>query len=156
MTSRLGRSTRRPLLVALVLGALFATSANASTTSFKAAYTPVNTSIRALGNQIGSALQTADRKTDAQLAVQFGTLATKTLAASSRVAELSGAPTKLRGFQSRLANALASAASDLGGIRNAALAQSVPKAQAALKRLVASATRVKSARDSLARALGLG
>lgn len=149
------KSIHRAVVVAIAVGALFATSASASTASFKTAYTPVNTSIRALGNQIGAALGAADKKTDDQLAVQFGKLATSTLAASSRVAEVNGAPTKLRGFQSRLSNALASAASDLGGIRNAALAHSAAKARAAVKRLIASATRVKSARESLAKALGL-
>jgi hypothetical protein len=149
----------RRLVLALVLCASvlasLAAPADAASPSLKAAYAPLNAQIVKIGADIATAVNGADKETDAQLAKQFAGLANRTSAASLKVGKLRGATGAALTDQRKLQLALAAGAGDLAKIYQAAVLHSASKAKAATIALFDDSKPIKSGRIALAKAVGI-
>ena len=155
MTARLVRRTTMLALLVLVLSAALATGvASARASGFKERFAPINAAIRADGNAVGAALQAAGKQTDAQLAVAFANLATRTANLTNRLDALP-APAKYAAAKRKLTLALLAGAKDLLAIAKAGQAHDSKAALTATKRLVADSRTISSSRAALAGKLGL-
>ena len=153
MTARLAR--RSTMVAMLVLGAALQTSVSSARSSgFKQRFAPVNAAIRADGNAVGAALQAASKQTDAQLALAFASLATRTANLTTRLDNLA-APAKYALAKRKLTNALLAGAKDLLAIAKAAETHDANAARTATTRLVADSSKIRATRLALAGKLGL-
>jgi hypothetical protein len=149
---------RRRLLVVLVsVCALAPTAAPAGAAAppLKAQFAPLNTQIKKIGTDIGTAITGADTVTDVKLATTFRGLARRAAASAAAVAKLKGAKGANAITQRQLQLALAKGAIDLSQIATAADAHSAKDAKAATLALIRDSTPITAARTKLAKALGI-
>jgi hypothetical protein len=132
-----------------------AAPADAAPPPLNRSFAPLNAQIVRIGTDIGTAIGHASKETDAQLAKEFAGLATRTSAASIKVAKLQGATGSTATTQRKLQLALARAASDLAGIYHAAIVHSAPKAKTATIALIKDSVPVKTLRIAFAKAVGI-
>jgi hypothetical protein len=135
--------------------ALVSAPAEAATPPLKQQYAPLNAQIVKIGVDIASAVNGADKETDAQLAKQFQGLAIRASAASIKVGKLKGATGANLTFQRNLQLALVKGASDLAAIYAAAVTHSASRAKTATIKLYKDSVPIKSFRVSLAKSLGI-
>ena len=155
MTARLVRRSTMLAMLVLTLVAVLSTSvSSARSTGFKQRFAPVNAAIRADGAAVGSAVQAASNQTDAQLAVAFANLATRTANITTRLDKLEAPPQYAAGKR-KLTLALLAGAKDLLAIAKAAAAHNASAASKATKKLVADSEKIRSSRVALAGKLGL-
>lgn len=155
MTARLVSRTTMLALIVLALAAALGTGvASARSHGFKQRFAPVNTAIRADGNSVGAELQSAAKQTDAQLAVAFANLATRTANLTKRLSALA-APASYATAKRKLTLALLAGAKDLLAIAKAAQAHDANAARTSTKRLVVDSAKIRSTRVALAGKLGL-
>jgi hypothetical protein len=120
-----------------------------------ARFAPINTDIVRTGQRIHTALAGAGKKSDAQLARDFGALATATGSLARRVAAFGNLPHELTGLKRGLVGALGLAQRDLVDISKAARRHDVEAARSAeIALLNTHAPRVQRTRTALARRLG--
>jgi hypothetical protein len=148
---------RRVLVVFVSMLALAATAApaGAATPSLKAQFGPVNTQIKKIGTDIGTAINGAAKATDVQLAKSFAGLAQRAAASAGKVGKLEGATGANQITQRELQLALAKGAIDLAHISTAAGAHNANAARAATIALVKDSKPIVQARTKLAKALGV-
>jgi hypothetical protein len=148
---------RRVLVVLVSMLALAATAApaGAATPPLKAQFAPLNTQIKKIGTDIGTAINGAANATDVQLAKSFAGLAQRAAASAGKVGKLKGATGANQITQRQLQLALAKGAIDLSRISTAAGAHNAKAATAATLALVKDSKPIVLARTKLARALGV-
>jgi hypothetical protein len=139
---------------AVALGASGA-PAGAATPSLKAQFAPVNLQIKHIGDDIGTAINGAEKKNDVQIAKEFSGLAQRAAASSAKVGKLKGATGANALTQRELQLALAKGAIDLAQIATSAAAHNVKKVTAATTALYKDSTPIRTMRAKLAKALGL-
>ena len=127
-----------------------ATSAGA----FRSAFVAEKTRFRTLGSDLQKAVEGAAPKSNAQIAVEFRSLSTRTAQQAVRLAKLDP-PAKYRKDLAQLTAAFAAVASDLSTIATAATSGEPRTARSATIRLVRDASHVKAHDNALSAALGL-
>lgn len=132
-----------------------ATTATVSVAAAAADYAPIRAEVLAIGNDIGTTVQGADRQTDDALATQFGDLAERTEAAVARLEALD-VPADLDTALGELSDALQSGADDLRAIAEAARAHEPQAAREAVQRLYSDSQGIREARAAVDRALSGG
>ena len=115
---------------------------------FKSAAKAASAETSKIGDDLGSAIQAADKQTDAELATQFTDLASR---ARAVVADLNGLkpPDEARAKVNALVSALGTGAQDLDAIATAARANDADSARSATVTLVKDSPAIKSAREAL-------
>lgn len=129
-------------------------SSTASLSSFKTGFSADKAVFKALGVDLGTAISGAASKTDAQLATQFSALASRAAQQAKTIGKLNP-PAKYKTQVGTLVVAFNATAADLTAISAAAAAHNVTAAEAATKKLLVDAAKVKSSDDSISKALGL-
>jgi hypothetical protein len=154
-------TTRRLLpLAALVAAVLIAgcggsgtkTTSAPSASAAQAAYVPVQTQIKSIGTDIGTAISGAPKATDAALTTQFSGLATR---ARTEVTAVDGlvVPAQVTATRTALRDALDKGAGDLQDIATASRAHDAAAARTAAEKLVADSEVIRSARAAFERSL---
>ena len=133
---------------------LQATSTGPSVASFKTAFATQKKTLTSLGNDVGAAVEGANRKTDVQLAKQFEGLATRATALAGSMAQLEP-PTQFKVELSSLESALTQVAGTLRQIEAAAAAHDANAAKAGGEAIVTDAQQVKAIETTLSQKLGL-
>lgn len=129
-----------------------ATTATLSAAEAATAYTPIDTEIRTIGEDIGTTVTDAPRQTDDALAEQFADLAERAEAAVGRLEALE-VPADLDTALDNLREALQTGADDLRDIAEAARAHDPQAAKEATQRLVSDSAGIREGRDEVKRAL---
>lgn len=129
-----------------------ATTATLSAAEAATAYTPIDTEIRTIGEDIGTTVTDAPRQTDDALAEQFADLAERAEAAVGRLEALE-VPADLDTALDNLREALQVGADDLRDIAEAARAHDPQAAKEATQRLVSDSAGIREGRDEVKRAL---
>jgi hypothetical protein len=122
--------------------------------AFRRAFVVEKTRFRTLGSDLQKAVEGADSKSNAQIAVEFQSLSTRAAQQAVRLAKLDP-PAKYRKDLAQLTAAFAAVASDLGTITTAAIRGEPQTARAATVKLVHNAAQVKAHDNQLTAALGL-
>jgi hypothetical protein len=142
-------------LVSVAAVVVSAAPAGAASPSFKMQYTPVSAQISKIGNDIGTEVGGAGKQTDAQVAIAFAKLATRTANSAVTLSKLTGASGRTLITQQQLALALTKGATDLAKIATAAAHHNVAAAKAATVLLVRDSAPIKSTHAALSSSLGL-
>ncbi|HEV7774391.1 MAG TPA: hypothetical protein VGO48_14010 [Conexibacter sp.] len=116
------------------------------------AYSSVRTQITGLGDSIGTAITSASRQNDVQLADAFAQLNDRGQAAVARLGALE-VPDELRDERQALSDALDQGTGDLADIARAARASDADGARQAAQQLIADSQRIRDARARFERAL---
>jgi soluble cytochrome b562 len=149
-----------PILIALALviagcGSSGSTTSSGPTTAeFKTAYSAQKVELKALGEDVGTAVAAAPKKSDAALTSEFQALASRATALAGSFGQLS-APTQYEAELATLQSSITQVAGSLHSIEAAAAAGDTQAAKAAAESLVADAQQVKSADSALSAKLGL-
>jgi Tfp pilus assembly protein PilV len=143
-------------LLAVLAAAMIAGcgSSGPSLSSFKSGYSTDKTQLTKLGTDLGTAITTANHKTDAQLATEFQSLSTSVSREASSLRKLQP-PSGYKSELHSLTTSLDAVATDLHTISTAATAADANKAKSATTKLLADAANVKSADTALTDKLGL-
>jgi hypothetical protein len=154
------RSSSLALLVCLLALALAgcgtssSTSTGPTTASFKAAFSAEKVKLKSLGENVGSAVEGAGKKSDAALMAQFQELASRATELAGSLGQLA-APDKFKTALATLQSSVTQVAGALHSIEAAAAAHDAAAAKAGAETLVADAQQVKSSDNALSTALGL-
>jgi hypothetical protein len=133
------------------------TTSNPGATSvgaFRTAFVSEKTRFRTLGSDLQKAVEGAASKSNAQIAVEFQSLSTRSAQQAVRLAKLDPPATYRKGL-AQLTAAFAAVASDLSTIATAATSGEPQTARSATIKLVRHATQVKAHDNALTAALGL-
>ncbi|MGI9183411.1 MAG: hypothetical protein ACR2GZ_00380 [Solirubrobacteraceae bacterium] len=148
----------KPVAAGTVTLALVLTGCGGSSppglSAFKSDFKSDKASFRQLGLDLQKAITGAQTKTDAQLAAEIGSLATRATAEASSIAKLNP-PDKYKADTHKLSAGFRSVAADLRSIATAAVQHDAATAKQATKRLLADAAQVKSADDAITKGLRL-
>lgn len=121
-----------------------------TTADFRTEYAPISASIRGIGNDIGTAVTTANKKTDAQLQTQFGELAKRTGSAAKALAATHPPDdAAIEKARTQLISGVRQGASDLAAISAAASLSDAAAAKAATIKLMQHSAAVKTPRLKL-------
>jgi hypothetical protein len=129
-------------------------SGGVSLAAFKTGFATSQKQFRQLGATLASDITGARAKTDAALASEFATLASRARRQAADLAKLKAPAPYDRGIKSLVAG-FHSLAADLTQISTAATKHDAKTAAAAAKNLFTDATKIKSADAGLSKALGL-
>lgn len=145
------------LLVALFAGGLVAgcggdDGADAKE-QFEKDYEEVNDDLRALGDEVGQALQAAPSTTDEALATRFRSLGERTLEIKGDLDDLEP-PDEYQDLTDRLSKAIETVATDLTEIGDAGAAHDVEEGRKQFTELGRHSVEVRTARRELARKTG--
>jgi len=149
-----------PVLVVLSLviagcGSSGSTTAPGPTTAeFKSAYAAQKVTLKSLGEDVGTAVAAAPKKSDAALTSEFRALASRATALAGSFGQLN-VPTQYKADLAALQSSVTQVAGSLHSIEAAAAAGDAQAAKAAAEALVADAQQVKSADSTLSAKLGL-
>jgi hypothetical protein len=121
---------------------------------FKSGFAADKAQFRALGSDLGTAITTANHKTNGQIASEFGALAARATQSGVQLRKLN-APPQYKGQVSKLASAFDSVAADLTAISRDATVGNATGAQQATVTLLRHATVLKSLDVKLSSELGL-
>ena len=116
-------------------------------------FKPLNDKLLNLGRDLGTAVQKADRQSDAALSKQFGALATRLEGVNKDIAALD-TPSDLQDEAKTLNDKIDAAVGDLEAIEKAARENSAEDAAAATVQLATDAEAVNTAQNKLAKATG--
>ena len=116
-------------------------------------YKPLNDRLLSLGQDLGAAIQGAESKSDAALARQFSSLASRLRRVNKDIASLE-TPADLRDEAKALRDTLDDAIGDIEDIAKAARGKDAQAAAAATVELAADSEDVNAAQNKLARATG--
>ena len=116
-------------------------------------FKPLNDTLLALGQDLSRAVDGADKKSDAALAKEFSSLATRLKAVNEDIADLE-TPAELENEEVTLNSRLDATITDIEDIAKAARGNDAEKAAAATVQLAADAQKVNTAQNKLARATG--
>jgi uncharacterized protein YukE len=125
-----------------------------SLSAFRSSFAVAKRQLDALGVDLDSAVTHAGQKTDAELASQVSTLASRAEREASALESLNP-PTRYNTALRALASALDTVGGDLSSIATAAAGHNAPAARSATKALLADAADVKLADARVSKALGL-
>ena len=106
-----------------------------------------------IGNDLGTAIQGANKETDAALAATFTSLATRARAVVADLNELE-TPQESRAEVTALVGALSTGAQDIDAIATAARAHDARSARSATETLVRDSPAIKAAREALEAEIG--
>jgi len=106
-----------------------------------------------IGNDLGTAIQGANKETDAALAATFTSLATRARAVVADLNELE-TPQESRAEVTALVGALSTGAQDIDAIATAAHAHDASSARSATETLVRDSPAIKAAREALEAEIG--
>ena len=121
-----------------------------TTADFRTEYAPISALIRGLGSDVGTAVTTANKKTDAQLQTEFGDLAKRTGAAATALAGTHPPDdAAIEQARTQLVAGVRQGASDLAAISAAASLSDAAEAKAATIRLMKHSAAVKTPRLKL-------
>ena len=125
----------------------------AATAAFKTGAKAATTETTKIGEDLGTAIQGADKQTDAALAAEFGRLATR---ARGVVGDLNAleTPQASRAEVTALVGALTTGAQDLDAIATAARAHDASSARSATQTLVQDSPAIKTAKEALESEIG--
>jgi len=123
-------------------------------TTFKNAYAAEKAKLSKLGENVGSAVEGANKKSNEALMKQFQSLGARATALSGALGQLE-APAQYKGYLSTLQSSITQVAGSLHAIEAAAAANDPEAAKAAAEALVANAQEVKKSDNSLSAKLGL-
>lgn len=137
-----------------VAGCGSGTSSSASQVDFKTGFATSQKDFRKLGTDIAKDITGAGSRTDAQLATEFGGLATRADQQAGGLAALK-APPKYTKRMSSLVAGFHAIKADLSKISTAATHHDAKRAEAATRSLLTDAAKIKTADTSLSKALGL-
>jgi hypothetical protein len=116
-------------------------------------FKPLNDKLLNLGNELAQAVDGADKKTDAVLAKEFTSLATRLEAVNRDIAGLD-TPAELQDEADALNSRLGATIGDIEDIARAARGNDAEEAAAATVKLATDAQKVNTAQNRLARATG--
>ncbi|MEA2191147.1 MAG: hypothetical protein QOI73_1268 [Solirubrobacteraceae bacterium] len=150
----IGRIHRPSLLLAAVATATLLAGCgggddkNKDTAKFDSGAKAATTETTKIGTDIGTAIQTASKQTDAELAATFTDLASR---ARGVVADLNALdpPAASRAKVNALVSALGTGAQDLDAIGTAARGHDASSARSATQTLVGDSPPIKAAKDAL-------
>ena len=127
----------------------------AATAAFKKGAEAATTETTQIGDDLGTAIQGASKQTDAALAAEFTSLASR---ARGVVSDLNALQTPLqsRAEVTALAGALTTGAQDLDAIATAARAHDASSARSATQTLVQDSPAIKTAKEALEAEIGAG
>jgi ABC-type enterochelin transport system substrate-binding protein len=140
------------LLAAVALVGCGSSSDQPSASDAQSDYASVRTQIVGLGSSIGTAITSASRETDAQLASAFSALAVRGRAAVARLDAID-VPDSLTAKRDALRDAVERGVGDLRDIATAARDSDAAAARAAAAQLIADSQQIGTARASFERAL---
>lgn len=125
----------------------------AAAAAFKTGAKTATAATTKIGEDLGTAIQGADKETDAALAATFTSLATR---ARSVVADLNAldTPQESRAEVTALVGALTTGAQDIDAIATAARAHDASSARSATETLVRDSPAIKAAREALEAEIG--
>jgi hypothetical protein len=129
-------------------------SSGPSLSAFKTAYAAQKVSFSALGNQLGAAITGAAKKTNAELATEFGTLAHGATQQAAALRKLD-APSKYKAELDSLATSFDTVAADLKGISTDASTGNANGAKTLAEKLVVASAALKTTDTKLTQQLGL-
>jgi hypothetical protein len=129
-------------------------SSSTSSADFKAGFATSQREFRKLGTDIAKDITGAAAKTDAQLATEFGGLATRAGQQASQLATLK-APAKYSTRVTKLVAGFRAIKGDLSKIATAAKQHDAKSAEGATRALLTDAAKIKTADISLSKDLGL-
>ena len=142
----------RILLTAVLATGLLVTAGCGSksdkSATYASKYKAESAQIKALGNELGTAITGASKLSDAQVATKFGGLAKRAHAAAAALLALTP-PDSMKADNAALSTALNKAASDLDDIVTAAKSGDVQGAKTATVTLINDSVPVKTAREKL-------
>ena len=130
------------------------TSSGPTTAEFKAEFTAQKAKLKSLGQDVGTAVSTAPKKTNTAIMTEFQSLASRATTLAGSLGQLS-VPTQYKAELATLESSITQVAGALHSIEAAAAANDAPAAKAAAETLVADAEQVKSADNALSSKLGL-
>ena len=127
----------------------------AAAAAFKTGAKAATAETTKIGEDLGTAIQGADKQTDAALAAEFGRLATR---ARGVVGDLNAleTPQASRAEVTALVGALTTGAQDLDAIATAARAHDASSARSATQTLVQDSPAIKTAKEALESEIGAG
>lgn len=140
-----------PILAALTLVACGGGSSDAPTTAdFRTEYAPISALIRGIGDDVGTAVTTANKKTDAQLQTEFGDLAKRTGSAATALADTHPPDdAAIEQARTQLITGVRQGAADLAAISAAASLSDAAAAKAATIKLIKHSAAIKTPRLKL-------
>jgi hypothetical protein len=130
------------------------TSTGPSASTFKTGFAAETTKLRALGTDVATAVVGAPKQTDAVLASQFQSLASRATVLAGSLGQLA-APTQDSAELSSLQSSITQVAGTLHSIEAAAAAHDSAAAKGAAETLVADAQQIKTQDNALSAKLGL-
>lgn len=158
-TVRAMRSLRRTFIVVLsvalvaVSGCGSDSSSSSSKDDFNKEYKALNAEILAIGNELGTAIQTAKGKSDVVLAKTFESLTTRLDQVKTKLSDLKP-PDDVKSDVEALDKALATVSTDLHKLTDAAKGHDPAGAKAAVQKLVTDSPPLRDARRALAQKTG--
>ncbi|HEX8052781.1 MAG TPA: hypothetical protein VF517_07295 [Thermoleophilaceae bacterium] len=120
---------------------------------FAREFKPINADFLKLGQDVQQTIQTADTKSDEELATKFKSLSDQVLAVRTRLTGLE-APDEYKEDVDRLAASMQVVAGDLGEISAAAEGSRAAEAKTQVQELVRHSVETRTARRALARKTG--
>jgi hypothetical protein len=135
-------------------GSNSSSSSSASRAEFKAGFATSQRQFRKLGTTLATDITRAGSRTDAQLAKEFGALATRARQQAAELAALKPPAKYAKRITSLVAGFRATEA-DLAKIATAATNHDASSAEAATRQLLTDAAKIKTADTSLSKDLGL-
>jgi hypothetical protein len=152
------RPLRRTFIVVLAIAAIAvagcgSSSSGPSKTDFNTGYKPLNAEILAIGNGVGTTIQSAKNKSDVVLATTFEALATRLDQVKTKLGGLK-APDDYKSDVAALDKAVGTVSADLHSIASAAKGHDIAGARTATQKLVTDAPALRDARRALAQKTG--
>jgi hypothetical protein len=141
------------VLAALALAACGGDDGPSKSEEFAEDYKPLNAKLLATGKKLNSALQSANEKTNAQLATQFNTLSRDTGDIGEQIAELDP-PEESKDDVEDLTESIATVSATLEKISDAAGANDPKAANTETKRLLTQSLVLNTAQNKVAAATG--
>jgi TolA-binding protein len=148
---------RKPIPTVIVLALVLAGcggSSSPSLSAFKSGFAANKQSFHSLGVDLQHAIATAQTKTDAQLASEIGSLATRAKQQAASLSKLNPPPRYKADLQ-KLESGFRSVASDLGQIATAATKHDATTARSATLSLIHDASVVKAGDTAISSGLHL-
>ena len=149
----LGRSMVSGAIL-VTLGVAGCGSSGPSLSAFKSGFQADKAQFSAIGRDLQSSLQTAGKKTDAELGAEFSGLAARASQQAASLRKLNP-PSKYKNLRDQLASDFDVVTADLSTIASAANSHDSTTARAATIKLIRDSATLKSVDDSLTTSLGL-
>ncbi len=141
------------LIVALALAACGSGDKGDPAADFKRGYTAESVKLKAIGDDLSTAIGSATKMTDSQVTTTFGALAARAQASAARLRDLE--PTdEAKSTLGTLENALERAAGDLRAISTAARTHDPKAAKTAAAALITASLPIRDARADLDKLVG--